>query len=265
MKIVLLTHESEVNRALANLIKDAGINLVKVIMERRPAPAPLPLRARLRQAPGALLRHLRASKVELLANKTERRYQKAAARIIADFLAVRDFPAEHPQVEYVYARNVQSERVLGILRADPPDLCAVFGTPILKAPILGIPQLGAINAHTALLPEYRGSRSEFFQCCDQNYAHVGVTFHHIDAGVDTGDIIHQHRTEPGAAPEPQVLRAKNLCAVLSLYPQVIKQVLNKEASRRPQGPSSTPTYRFKHITPEKRLQLYARLAQAPTP
>ena len=265
MKVVLLSHESAVNRALANLIKDAGINLVKVIMERRPAPAPLPLRTRLRQAPGALLQHLRASKVERLASKTERRYRKAADRILREFLAARDFPAEHPQVEYIYARNVQSERVLGILRADPPDLFAVFGTPILKAPILAIPKLGAINGHTALLPEYRGSRSEFFQCCDQNYDHVGITFHYIDAGVDTGDIIRQHRTEPGATPEPQILRAKNLCAVLSLYPDVIKQVLNNEAPRRPQGPSTTPTYRFKHITRQKHLQLYTRLAKAAGP
>ena len=262
MKVVLLTHESETNRALANLIKDAGINLTKVVMERRPAPAPPSSAARLRRLPGALLRRLRTDRRERLADKTERRYRQAAERIIAEFLADKDFPAEHPAVEYVYARNAQSERVLRILRADPPDLFAVFGAPILKAPILAIPKLGAINAHTALLPEYRGSRSEFFQCCDQNYDHVGVTFHFIDAGVDTGDIICQRRTTVDAAPEPQALRAKNLCAVLSMYPRVIKKVLNKEATPKPQGKSVSPTYRFKHITREKRLQLYSRIGKA---
>ena len=44
------------------------------------------------------------------------------------------------------------------------------------------------NLHFSLLPNYRGCHTNFYQIRD-GVNNSGVTLHHIDKGIDTGDII----------------------------------------------------------------------------
>jgi methionyl-tRNA formyltransferase len=63
---------------------------------------------------------------------------------------------------------------------------------LLKKDILKIPKKGAINIHSAYLPEYRGPNPVFWQYYDY-VLNPGVTIHFLDEGEDTGDIILQER------------------------------------------------------------------------
>jgi methionyl-tRNA formyltransferase len=141
----------------------------------------------------------------------------------------------------------------------------VLGTSIIKPRIISIPKLGTINAHTSILPEYRGSRSEFWQCYNQNYDHAGVTLHFIEKGVDTGSILFQQKQDLKGTPDPNSMRAANTKAVLLNYVAVIQSVLDGSAHPQIQGACTTPTYRFRDITEEKRIKLYTRLMQASKP
>jgi methionyl-tRNA formyltransferase len=268
MNVILLTHDSKISRALANLIKDSDINLTKVIIIRKinsfSNPKPVKKPGALQKAINRIRQKIRSfqtsSKVKS-AHRAEEHFRQEANSIIHDYLSEKNLPPEHPKVEYVYTEDIQSQKIIDLLKEDQPDLCVVYGTPILRAPILSIPKIGTINAHTSILPEYRGSRSEFFQCYNQQYDHVGVTFHFVDTGVDTGGILHQHKTEPGSIPEPQVLRAKNTVATLTLFPEIIKKVLGNQFQALPQGKGVTPTYRYREMTYEKRMELYKRIGK----
>ena len=81
------------------------------------------------------------------------------------------------------------------LKALKPDLCvtAAFGQ-ILSQEILDIPPLGNINVHASLLPKHRGAAPIAYaiMCGDRE---AGVTTMMMDAGIDTGDMLLQERTE----------------------------------------------------------------------
>ena len=84
-----------------------------------------------------------------------------------------------------------SEKELMPLRALGPDVLLVGGFGIiLKEPILGLPRIGCVNAHSSLLPKHRGP-NPFAAVILAGEQESGVTFHVMDAGIDTGDILEQ--------------------------------------------------------------------------
>ena len=83
------------------------------------------------------------------------------------------------------------------LKALKPDLCvtAAFGQ-ILSQEILDIPPMGNINVHASLLPKHRGAAPIAYaiMCGDRE---AGITTMMMDAGIDTGDMLLQEKTEIG--------------------------------------------------------------------
>ena len=61
---------------------------------------------------------------------------------------------------------------------------------IIKKNILEHARLGIINAHPAPLPKYRGRFSTMYAIMNGEKTH-GVTFHFMNEGIDSGDILHQ--------------------------------------------------------------------------
>ena len=83
------------------------------------------------------------------------------------------------------------ERELAPLRRLEPDILLVGGFAIiLKKRILELPRITCVNAHTSLLPRHRGP-NPFSAVILQNETETGLTFHLIDEGIDTGDILAQ--------------------------------------------------------------------------
>lgn len=86
-----------------------------------------------------------------------------------------------------------TEAELAPLRAQSPDVLLVGGfSVILKKPILELPTLGCINVHSSLLPKHRGP-NPFSAVILTGDEESGVTFHHVDEGIDTGPILEQFR------------------------------------------------------------------------
>ena len=65
------------------------------------------------------------------------------------------------------------------------------GGGLLRKPILEIPQLGILNCHTGILPQYRGMDVVEWTVLEEKIDAVGlgVTLHFMDIGVDTGPIL----------------------------------------------------------------------------
>lgn len=84
------------------------------------------------------------------------------------------------------------EAELAPLRALDIDVILVGGfSIILKPPIIELPRIGCVNTHSSLLPRHRGP-NPFSAAILAGDTASGVTFHWVDAGVDTGNIIEQH-------------------------------------------------------------------------
>jgi len=78
-----------------------------------------------------------------------------------------------------------------MLRACEPDLAVCWGYP-WRIPIaaLEVPRLGSINLHPGLLPRHRGPVPLAWAIRDGDPA-FGVTWHRMDAQLDTGPILAQ--------------------------------------------------------------------------
>lgn len=70
-----------------------------------------------------------------------------------------------------------------------PDVIAVFGTSLIKGPLLTKGRLGIVNLHGGLSPQYRGADCTFWALYNREPDKVGCTLHYIDAGIDTGNLI----------------------------------------------------------------------------
>jgi methionyl-tRNA formyltransferase len=78
-----------------------------------------------------------------------------------------------------------------LLRASRPDLVLCWGFPWrIPQAALDVPPLGSLNCHPAMLPRHRGPipLAWAFRDGDQQF---GVTWHRMDAELDTGPILAQ--------------------------------------------------------------------------
>ncbi|MBN2308358.1 MAG: methionyl-tRNA formyltransferase [Candidatus Hydrogenedentes bacterium] len=99
--------------------------------------------------------------------------------------------AKRKRIPLLYIDKMGEEE-LAPLRALEPDLILVggFGV-ILKRPILDLPRIGCVNVHSSLLPKHRGA-NPFAAVIMAGESETGVTFHVMDEGIDTGDILEQY-------------------------------------------------------------------------
>lgn len=80
---------------------------------------------------------------------------------------------------------------LAPLAKTQPDILLVSGFAIiLKPPILELPRIGCVNMHSSLLPRHRGP-NPFHAVLRANEEESGVSFHVMETGIDTGDILDQ--------------------------------------------------------------------------
>ena len=98
----------------------------------------------------------------------------------------------------------QPERIRRRSASEPvadlaPDVIVVadYGQ-ILPARLLAAPRLGAVNVHASLLPELRGAAPAIWALA-RGFRRTGVTTMLMDAGLDTGPVLLQRRTDIGAS------------------------------------------------------------------
>jgi methionyl-tRNA formyltransferase len=91
---------------------------------------------------------------------------------------------------------------LEAMRRAAPDVVLVFGTGMLKRPLIDAFPGRIINIHLGLSPYYRGAGTNFWPLVNREPEYCGATIHFLDTGVDTGPIIAHVRPEirPGDGP-----------------------------------------------------------------
>jgi len=88
-----------------------------------------------------------------------------------------------------------------LLASVEPDLVVCMGFPWkIPADALAVPRLGWVNGHPSLLPLHRGPLPVAW-AIRAGEDEIGITFHRMDADLDTGPILSQ-RPVPLGEPEP---------------------------------------------------------------
>lgn len=91
--------------------------------------------------------------------------------------------------------ELHTDSVLTALKKYSIEAIALFGSSIVKEPILSLYPDKVINLHLGLSPYYRGSGTNFFPLLYGEPECMGATFHLATAEVDAGGILHQIRPE----------------------------------------------------------------------
>ena len=119
-----------------------------------------------------------------------------------------------------------------LLASVQPDLVVCMGFPWKIPPAaLAVPRLGWLNGHPSLLPRHRGPLPVAWAIRDGD-EELGVTFHRMDAELDTGPIFAQRRFPLGGLEPPDVF-----------YPrmgQFVGEALAEALDRLAAGDEGTP-------------------------
>ncbi len=108
---------------------------------------------------------------------------------------------------------------------------------ILRKPLLDVFPAGVINLHPGYLPFNRGQYPNVWSIVDRTPA--GVTLHHIDEGVDTGDIIAQQRVDVNPSDTGETLYRKLERTGVELFKETWPLIRSGAAPRRPQTGDGT--------------------------
>lgn len=139
------------------------------------------------------------------------------------------------------------------------DVLLLYGSKIIKPNILAIPKVGTLNAHSSLLPKYRGSASEFWMLNNNEPQYAGITVHWVDPGLDTGDIFLQQPIQAPSGITPQKLRAMGRPIAAKLLAEAVLSIERGEIKRIKQDESQAT--KFKRPTTEELEQFNKRYAR----
>lgn len=154
------------------------------------------------------------------------RYAESAddERVIQRHFAARDASEEaffagdgglrvgHAVVARVPPGGCNDPAELDRLRRLAPDVVLVFGTSLLKPPIIEAFPGRILNIHLGLSPYYRGAGTNFWPLVNGEPEYCGATIHFLDAGVDTGPIIAHARPAIVAGDGPHDIGNKTIIA-----------------------------------------------------
>jgi len=150
-----------------------------------------------------------------------------------DAATVRDawFPASagiryERAVDTVTVPNINAPECIEFVKRHAPDLIAVCGTGVIKPEVFTLAPMGAINIHTGITPDYRSADPIFWALYCGEPEKVGVTIHHVDAGIDTGKIIRQSTVPIGPRDTLASIYARCVARGAELYLETLRDLAN---------------------------------------
>lgn len=103
-----------------------------------------------------------------------------------------------PNLPVIRGRSVNDPSCRALIQTEGYRLVFVFGTGLLKEPLLSESRATFVNLHWGWAPRYRGE-GIISALTEEGPQGLGVTVHTIDRGIDSGPILYRERLipEPG--------------------------------------------------------------------
>lgn len=166
------------------------------------------------------------------------------------------------RVQTLNPKTLNAPETVAFLRSQKVEAVAIYGTSLIKPPLLDAFAGRMINMHLGLSPYYRGTATNFYPLVNGEPQYVGATVHLIDAGIDSGPILHHARPDITADDMPHTVGCKAILAGIEKVIQSFEELQSGRLSPVPQWPVDNPRlYLRKHYKPEHVAQLYKRIEE----
>ncbi len=175
---------------------------------------------------------------------------------LREFAPLSEIAAFH-RIPIVNVQSINDADSEAALRGMAPDLGIIVGGRIVKPNIIGIPKLGMLNKHSAILPKHRGLSGEYWCLYHEDFEHLGVTVHYVDPGLDSGNILVQKKLVFEKGDTPQSLRFKSEVVGREAIVLAARLVATTGTKGTPQD--ETKATKNKAPTLETDRELYAKL------
>ncbi len=173
------------------------------------------------------------------------------------------FDGRPPQLErtdlMVEVPHINDAKVVELARQLRPDIITVFGTSLIKGPLLSEGRFGIVNLHGGLSPEYRGADCTFWALYNGEPEKVGCTIHFIDQGIDTGKLIAHVRPQVKAGDDELTLFWRAVKESAEVYAQLCERLARGEVVGQIQ-PGKGRLYQVKDRKLAHERELASRLA-----
>lgn len=131
--------------------------------------------------------------------------------------------------------NIKSFEVVAAIEDFSPDfLFSIYFRDIIGTDVLGHVKGASVNLHPSILPDYKGCFSAPWAIINGEKK-TGVTYHIIQAGVDTGEIIAQREIVIGASETAFSLYHRLIGLGTELFGEMFDSVVRKGFRGTPQS------------------------------
>ena len=200
--------------------------------------------------PALVARTLRRRGLTLLARKAARlvrcRLRAGLRRIgvpLRGFASLPEVLAAHP-IPVIPSNELTGPELPSRVRGAAFDLLVVAGfSRILKEPLLGLPRLAAVNVHLSLLPRYRGPAPQYWVLANGEPV-TGATIHHLDSGIDSGDIIARRELAIRPGETERTLHPRLVALAAGLLRETLPRIADGSAPRTPQDHARASYFSF---------------------
>lgn len=151
--------------------------------------------------------------------------------------------------------NINSLEVIKAIDNFTPDLIILFGTSIIKQPLLGKYSGKIINLHLGLSPYYKGSATNLFPYFYNEPECVGATIHLATSKVDQGSILHQLRPDIEANDDLHSIGNKTILKVGKMIANILEAYSNGSILPKTQT-SAGRICRINDLTPVMLRKIY---------
>ena len=190
------------------------------------------------------------------------------AAVIARHFAGRDASEEayfgdHDRVRAASRRvppgGCNSSSELNAMRQLRPDVVLVFGTSLLKQPLIDAFGGNILNIHLGLSPYYRGAGTNFWPLVNGEPEYCGATIHFLDAGVDSGPILAHVRPDIRRGDGPHDIGNRTIVAAADALASAALAHVASPLHGVPQA-SGGRVYRRADFSADAVRRLYANVA-----
>jgi methionyl-tRNA formyltransferase len=163
-------------------------------------------------------------------------------------------------VRHLQPGTLNRDETLALLDGAGVDTVAVFGTNLIKPPLLGHWPGRMINMHLGLSPYYRGTATNFYPLLNGEPEYVGATIHLLDNGIDSGPILRHARPEIVAEDRPHTIGCKAILAGIEAFLAVLADL--EQGTLEPVAQWEVPNPRLylrKDYHPRQVVELYRKI------
>ena len=160
--------------------------------------------------------------------------------------SLKDYCAQQ-NINCLESENVNAPEIVNkLVETEPEIIFNINSYKIIKEKILALPNVRIVNFHNGPLPTYGGVNACSWAILNGEKIH-GVTWHYVDQGIDTGDIIAQRFFD--ISPNETAIRLIMKCIRegTALFREILPDLINGTIQARTQDSTQASYYSLKDI------------------